>query len=81
MAQAQVSAHVITRETQHKPPRQAGNVGVAAIPPPRLDELIPNRQAHEALESNGMLWLGMPLLFFAHVGHVASTLTHKSCRG
>ena len=81
MAQAQVPAHVITRETQHKPPRQAGNVGVAAIPPPRLDELIPNRQAHEALESNGMLWLGMPLLFFAHVGHVASTLTHKSCRG
>ena len=36
---------------------------------------------HEALESNGMLWLGMPLLFFAHVGHVASTLTHTSCRG
>ena len=81
MAQAQVPAHVITRETQHKPPRQAGNVGVAAIPPPRQGELIPNRQAHEALESNGMLWLGMPLLFFAHVGHVASTLTHTSCRG
>jgi hypothetical protein len=28
-----------------------------------------------------MLWLGMPLLFFAHVGHVAPTLTHTSCRG